>query len=225
MVSLFGSSPAQAAIVNGSFETGDFSQWNTIGNTSIQTSAYGTGPSKGTYDALLSTGETSPVTATSLEDFVGLLPGSLNSVGNGDTFQGSAIKQTFSANAGQVLTFDWDFLTNEATPSQFFNDFSFVNISSSAGKVSLSKLADTSSALSAFPTVTTQIPTKALPARLNFKLSRTQYRLPERILWVSGLQMLAIPMAFLEFWLTMSSYQALPFLNPVWSGVYLHLGL
>ena len=148
--SIFGS-PSQAAIINGSFETGDFSQWNTIGNTSIQTSAYGSGPTAGTYDALLSTGEATPVPVNSLEDFVGLLPGSLNGIGDGDTFQGSAIKQTFNANAGQVLTFDWDFLTNEATPSQFFNDFSFVNISS-ASNITLSKLADTSSAFTSSPT-------------------------------------------------------------------------
>ncbi len=94
----------------------------------------------------------SSVPAASLEDFLGLPSASLNGIGNGDTYQGSAIKQTFTANAGQVLSFDWNFLTNEETPSQFFNDFFFVNISSANNVSSLSKLAETASGLTASPT-------------------------------------------------------------------------
>ncbi len=55
LASIFYSNSSQAAIINGGFETGDFSQWNTVGNSSIQTSAYNSGPTEGTYDALLST--------------------------------------------------------------------------------------------------------------------------------------------------------------------------
>ena len=168
LASIFCSSPSQAAIINGGFETGDFSQWNTLGNTSTQTSAYGSGPTEGTYDALLSTTEASPVTAASLEDFLGLLPGSLNSVGNGDAFQGSAIEQTFNANAGQILTFNWDFLTNEGVSSQFFNNFSFVNISAN-NVSSLSKLADTSSGLTPSPTSNYADTNKRFASETGFK--------------------------------------------------------
>lgn len=127
-------SPSQAAVVNGGFETGNFSGWTTIGNTSIETSAFGSGPVEGTSQALLST-EGSTISGSGLETFLGLASGSLNDLGNGDATSGSAIKQTFNANAGDVLNFSWNFLTNE--DSTLFNDFAFVSLST------LSELADT----------------------------------------------------------------------------------
>jgi hypothetical protein len=42
-------------IVNGSFGTGDFTGWSTIGNTSIVTSDFGVTPTDGPYQAFLST--------------------------------------------------------------------------------------------------------------------------------------------------------------------------
>jgi hypothetical protein len=38
-------------------------------------------------------------------------------LGNGDATSGSAIRQAFLAEAGDILTFDWNFLTDEGTPS------------------------------------------------------------------------------------------------------------
>lgn len=131
--------PASAQIVNGGFETGNFTGWTTTGNASIQTSAFGSGPTEGTFEALLSTGGFT-VPDFSLEAFLGLAPGSLDNLGNGNATSGSAIRQTFLAEAGEILTFDWNFLTNEFTdPSNFFNDFSFVSLSV------LSELGDTTS--------------------------------------------------------------------------------
>jgi hypothetical protein len=43
------------SFVNGSFGTGDFSGWSTIGNTSIVTSSFGVEPANGPYQAFLST--------------------------------------------------------------------------------------------------------------------------------------------------------------------------
>jgi len=127
--------PASAQLVNGGFETGNFTGWATTGNASIQTSAFGSGPTEGTFEALLSTGDPT-VPDFSLEVFLGLAPGSLDNLGNGNATAGSAIRQTFLAEAGDILTFDWNFLTNEGTPS-FFNDFSFVSLAV------LSELGDT----------------------------------------------------------------------------------
>ena len=129
--------PASAQLVNGGFETGNFTGWATTGNTSIQTSAFGSGPTEGTFEALVSTAEPT-VTDFSLEAFLGLAPGSLDNLGNGNATFGSAIRQTFTGRAGDILTFDWNFLTNEFTdPSNSFNDFSFVSLGL------LSELADT----------------------------------------------------------------------------------
>lgn len=76
-----------------------------------------------------------------LEAFLDLAPGTLDGLGNGDATVGSALKQTFSGVEGQTLTFDWNFLTNESTPDDTFNDFSFISLSPSG----TSTLADTRS--------------------------------------------------------------------------------
>ena len=48
-------SVTSGSIINGSFGTGDFTGWSTIGNTSIVNSSFGIVPSSGQYEALLST--------------------------------------------------------------------------------------------------------------------------------------------------------------------------
>jgi len=118
---------ARGQIVNPSFETGDFTNWYTAGNTSVESQAtLGEGntvgyktPTDGTWAALLQTnnggdGQSSSnvVSAAALETFLGFAPGGLTSQGY---VNGSAIKQTFTALAGSTLKFDANFLTNEAT--------------------------------------------------------------------------------------------------------------
>ena len=121
-------SPSYAAIINGGFDTGDFAEWTTIGNTNIETAKFGSGPTEGTYEALV-TNSSGSISIPNLETFLGLELGSLNEVGNGITYNGSAVKQTFTANAGDVLTFDWNFLKKEE-PDLIFNDFAFVSLNS-----------------------------------------------------------------------------------------------
>jgi hypothetical protein len=68
-------------------------------------------------------------------------------MGNGNATEGSAMKlSTITVAAGSTLTFDWNFLTNEATPSSY-NDFAFVSING------LRELADTNSTFALSPTV------------------------------------------------------------------------
>jgi hypothetical protein len=88
---------------------------------------------------------TAPASAQSVSDadiesFLGLSSGTLDGLGNGNATEGSAIKQTFSGTAGQTLTFDWNFLTNETTPASF-NDFAFISLFPGGN----STLADTNS--------------------------------------------------------------------------------
>lgn len=145
LISLSGiyiSAPSHAQVINGSFETGEFDGYRTIGNTSIQLPAFSSNPTGGNFQALITNGDGSASTS-SLEAFLGLTPESIN---RGAT-EGSAISQTFTANAGDVLTFDFNFLTNESTPTPNFNDFSFVTINGS-----VSRLADTNSTFSPSPT-------------------------------------------------------------------------
>ena len=129
-----------AVIVNDGFETGDFTGWSTIGKAEIKTADFGIKPAEGTYYAALST-MFDTVPGSNLESFLGLAPGSLNALGQGNIEQGSAIKKTFTAKAGDVLTFDWNFMTNEleSTLVGSNKDFAFLTLSPLP-----SKLADTS---------------------------------------------------------------------------------
>ncbi|NEO18042.1 MULTISPECIES: PEP-CTERM sorting domain-containing protein [unclassified Moorena] len=154
---LLSANPA-LAIFNGSFETGDFTEWATIGDTSIETEAFGSGPTDGDFQALLTT-DFGSVPVSDIETFLGLTAGSLATIPNlpnvGTPTEGSAIQQTFTAHAGDILTFDWNFLTDEFTSlseeifndvvlfiPEEFNDFSFVSISQM-----VDGLADTNSPL------------------------------------------------------------------------------
>lgn len=132
-------------VSNGSFETGNFIGWETLGNTSIQTDTYGADPTQGTYQALI-TNASGSVTDSALEAALGLSAGTLDGLGNGNVTEGSALLlPTITVAAGTTLSFDWNFLTNESTPTNF-NDFAFVSIGS------VSELADTNSSFVLSPT-------------------------------------------------------------------------
>lgn len=160
--SLLAAGSVWAQVTNGSFEDGggSFSGWSTSGNATIQTGALGSGPTHGTFDALLATatdgtGGVPPGLGSSgadLETFLGLSAGTLAGLGNGTPLLGSAVRQSFSVQAGERLSFDWDFLTNQTyndgtnqsiAPSLGNNDFAFVMVRPSGGSASVAILADT----------------------------------------------------------------------------------
>ncbi|AMV39921.1 hypothetical protein [Planctomyces sp. SH-PL62] len=69
------------------------------------------------------------VSASELESFLGLSTGALDGIG-GPAFNGSGLRTSFTAAAGDVLTFQFNFLTNE-DPSllgDLINDFAFVSL-------------------------------------------------------------------------------------------------
>jgi hypothetical protein len=127
--------PASASFVNGGFETGNFTGWTTLGNTSVggPTLAYGTSitPPEGAFQARLDTGGN--FGATTIETALGLTPGSLGAIASDTTFSGSAIYQSVTVAAGDTLSFLYNFGTNEAIPSIINNDFSFVSITPTVG--------------------------------------------------------------------------------------------
>jgi hypothetical protein len=146
-----------ARLSSGDFESGDFTAWSTVGDTRIETAAFGSGPVEGRFQAFLSTagpveaqdepvGNAVPV--SDLERFLGCDPGSLDSLATDTVIEGSAIRRTFTARAGDIVSFEWNFLTNEYTnlhefpPSPVFNDFAFVTITAEAFLEAVS-LADT----------------------------------------------------------------------------------
>jgi Ca2+-binding RTX toxin-like protein/plastocyanin len=115
-------------ISNSSFESGDFSSWQTIGTTSITTSSSGITPTQGLNQAKLIN---SGASDASIESFLGLSTGALDGIAGGNATEGSAIKQTITVQAGDRLTFNWNFLNAEGQNSSF-KDFSFVSISNTS---------------------------------------------------------------------------------------------
>lgn len=66
-----------------------------------------------------------------LENFLGLVDGTLDQ--EGEAYEGSAIKTSLTVQAGDILTFNWNFLTNETAsilqPNRGrFQDFSFLQV-------------------------------------------------------------------------------------------------
>ncbi len=126
-----GGSAHALSLTNGGFETGTFNGWMTTGDTSIQTAAFGTGPSEGTFQALMTTDDGS-VFDGSLTSFFGLPVGTFDTLAGENATEGSGIKQTITVAAGETLSFDWNFLTDEFTPDDVFNDTAFYVIDGDA---------------------------------------------------------------------------------------------
>jgi hypothetical protein len=79
--------------------------------------------------ALGQSAQAAPVSDAAIEAFLGLAAGSIDGISTGNATQGSAMKTSFVAAAGDVITADWNFLTNENTPTNNgVNDLSFVSI-------------------------------------------------------------------------------------------------
>ncbi|MCU0536452.1 MAG: hypothetical protein MUD14_21400 [Hydrococcus sp. Prado102] len=131
--SLAVSTPAEAAILNGDFEN-SLTNWTTVGDVNVQTTG-------GNSQALLTTAATSDGDNLNvsgkepnyvgfdggLEEYLGLSLGSLDPDANNfiAAIEGSAIQQTFTAQAGDSLTLDWNFLTDDT------QDYAFIALAKS----------------------------------------------------------------------------------------------
>lgn len=129
---LLGVSPsqAQALATNGGFELGNFTDWNPIGLTSIETSAFGSGPPQGMYDALLQTAPATGFNVFELDTALGLAGLPSDSLFNYGAVGGSVITtEVVDVKAGDTLSFQWNFLTNELIdPNLTQNDFAFFTV-------------------------------------------------------------------------------------------------
>ncbi|BBD58859.1 hypothetical protein NIES2109_16380 [Nostoc sp. HK-01] len=113
---VFAASPSQAAVINIS----DFTGWQGIGNFSLSS-----------QQAIISGGG---VADTAVESFLGLASGALDTLNSQNVNNASAIKNTITVQAGDVLRFNWRFQAGDYLP---YNDYSFYSIGTS-----LNKLAD-----------------------------------------------------------------------------------
>ena len=174
---------AEAAVLNGGFED-NLSGWEAIGDYRVESSNIGVKPAEGSSQAFLSTafnevigldnqgneiigGNAASATfisnlaeAESLEGFFATSTffgeELLGGLATAEPIEGSAIKQTFTANAGETVSFSWNLLTNESTGQSAvndltypeFNDFAFALIQTESS-TEWFRLADTISGFSA----------------------------------------------------------------------------
>lgn len=112
-----------AAVLNSSFESGNFQSWSTAGQVTVEDANFGVTPQDGTYQAVLETlQDTTEVGGSDLENFLGLTVGSLTDLG---VTEGSAIKQTVTLKAGDIISFSWNFLTDQDPSENSYNDLGF----------------------------------------------------------------------------------------------------
>jgi len=123
---LCAAAPAGAITVNPSFETGT-TGWTILGDISVVDSGFGVTPTDGAYQLLMTTGS-GAASPEATETAMGLPNNAIRKIfrdyiekpgGSRGRFpiEGSAIQQSFDAQVGDLITFDWNFLTNEFTRS------------------------------------------------------------------------------------------------------------
>jgi hypothetical protein len=124
-------SPPASALVIGDFE-GAFDGWTTTGAATSELDIFGITATLGSQFMQLRT-QGGGVSDAAMEAFFGLGSGTLDALspsGN-DVTEGSATQLILSANAGDELTFDYNFLTREdASRSATYRDFFFSTIRS-----------------------------------------------------------------------------------------------
>ncbi len=120
---------ASAITVNPGFESGDTTGWTPVGGVSVVDSSFGVTPTEGSFQIFLTTGsgavppgaaqDAMGLPANTIRDILSTIPTSSTRVRHGSAFQ-----QTFDAEAGDQIMFDWNFLTNEIQPdAATYTDF------------------------------------------------------------------------------------------------------
>ncbi|MEO3434820.1 Calx-beta domain-containing protein [Inquilinus sp. CAU 1745] len=126
----------------GDFENGLDAGWASIGETDITDDGWAADPQHGDNAILLETNNDA-TGENNVADFLGLTNQALDNLSDDGANEGSALRLERTMSAGDVLTFRWNFATDEDTPSGF-NDFAFFSVVGPDG-TSLDKLADTHS--------------------------------------------------------------------------------
>lgn len=118
---------------------GDFINWETIGHKNTETIKSPSNPGAGKQAAFIDTFSPQTVNIVDLAKFLNIETTRLSKMG--DVYEGSAMKTSLTVEAGDTLTFDWNFLSDDFQSSN--NDFAFFTLSGAD-----TKLADTFSKFS-----------------------------------------------------------------------------
>jgi hypothetical protein len=131
-VGSLGASPASALLI-GDFEAGSFDGWATTGETYSIGAVLGISPTSGTGMLALGTGTGSTLDGGPLDAFFGFANGTIDllSPNGNNVTEGSGATLVISGNAGEMLTYDLNFLTSETLfYAPDYRDFTFSTIRS-----------------------------------------------------------------------------------------------
>lgn len=122
---------AKAGFINGGFESG-LSGYTTTGTASIESSSIGIAPTEGKSQLLIQSGDVGVASSTmnTLHGFLGIQVGLLMDISTGVPSGGSAFFQVFTITSPSIISFDYNFVTQEdvSSPLSGSNDFAFVSI-------------------------------------------------------------------------------------------------
>lgn len=127
-------------IPNGNSES-DFLNWQTIGHASLEITNNNDRGATQINKAVLDTFSEQTADVVELAEFLETRVDLLNSFG--EVYEGSALKTNIKVIARDILSFDWNFLTDESKDGDYQNDFAFLTLSG----LNTIKIADTFSML------------------------------------------------------------------------------
>jgi hypothetical protein len=148
----YGLGTPQADVINGGFESGDLTGWQSVGHVTVEMEgSIAIAPPEGDFEALVwnrnRAGAITPI--DKVENALGLPKGTLECLSTTQVVGGSAMQQTFMASAGETLSFHWAFSTyRDADDPVFHHAFAFVVVKPLVPKghgFLVAKLADTTS--------------------------------------------------------------------------------
>jgi len=123
---------SQGGVVNGGFEMGILTGWTLAGSGQATGSGIGVTPTEGIFQGYIETTGNFTVSAPAVAASLGVTGPAISGLGAGVPVNGSGLSQNVIVSAGDTLTFDWNFLTDELSESPTFNDFGFFTISGAA---------------------------------------------------------------------------------------------
>lgn len=125
-------SESTAAVINGGFESGSLSGWTVMGQGHVETASVGITPTEGTYQAYLETTGNYTALAPAVAASLGLSGPAIFGLGAGTPTNGTGISQLVTVTAGDTVSFDWNFMTDELDETATYNDFAFYSIDGAA---------------------------------------------------------------------------------------------
>jgi hypothetical protein len=118
----------RAQIVNGGFETGSAAGWSIAGQAGARDASFGVVPTHGSWAGYLENTGNGTVLAGDMETALHLPTGTVTNFVSGTPTRGTVMWQNVTVSAGQILVFDWNFMSDELNEAPVYDDFAFFSV-------------------------------------------------------------------------------------------------